>query len=337
MKYLRLLQGFVKPGIVSKRCLHLSPGHEGTKFEALVSEAEALYSAEEKHAIVTTLNNASLQELDEYGGISQVQAKKIIQYRTKRRFESIAELLNLDRISFKTVESMCSSLLSQKFTSKKSKVRSIATNPPISASQCQSVKSLVAMSLRQDYITLAHLDRSFRVLDWKRELLFGKTAPKYDHVNFLLAVQNFVKRLPDADIYIMENKLLRYQVKPHMWALILNLRTVEAMLAVLLNSHIRSDNCENAEVAQRLFVLKKDAASSYFDMLIGSEAISGQNILLDLLHGKTVCDVSVQVPPHLIENYLRMNSVEREQMCGCFLDALAFYKIVIFKSSKEDR
>lgn len=146
----------------------------------------------------------------------------------------------------------------------------------------------------------------------------------------ILQVNLLVQRLPKADIYTFENKVLRYQTQPRLVPLALNLRTIEAMTTTLLNAPLY----ELDSVKLKTYTLKKPVVSAYFGLKVGSEHVSGQTIIANMLDGKVVHNMKVSVPGDLKARYLMMSAAQKEQMCTCLLQALVFYNLIIFKKSK---
>ncbi|XP_014673944.1 PREDICTED: transcription elongation factor, mitochondrial-like [Priapulus caudatus] len=300
-----------------------------TEFDEIRVKAEQMYSKEEGDIIVNVLNTSTVEELKVYRAISQASAKKILQYRTKRNFQTVSELLNIDRMSFNAVKNICDNVLhgSKEESGKKAIVATCT--PAITNRECQNVESLVSMDLQQDWVTFVHMDRQFNVLEWYREPLLGAKPPKYNHALFLQCINNFVRKLPKADIYTFENKVLRYQTQPRLVTLAMNMRTIEAMVTALLSVDVEGD------LQQKVYTLKNNVVSQYFQLMVGGERVSGQQVVGKLLEGYTVNDIDLIVPERLRASYQQMMAPQREQMCASLMQALVFYKLVVFKKSKQ--
>ncbi|KAL3210849.1 hypothetical protein MRX96_052119, partial [Rhipicephalus microplus] len=126
-------------------------------------------------------------------------------------------------------------------------------------------------------------------------------------------VQQVLKQLPKASLYVVEQKSQRPKVEV---AQSQSQLTVQAMMVALL-SH-------GKKLQPQVVSVKSSAIANLFNLNVGSERVSGQGTLK-----KLVDDGTISFQGNLKGVYLKETPVNKEHYCGVLLLARAFYVLAM--------
>ncbi|KAH8030394.1 hypothetical protein HPB51_006826 [Rhipicephalus microplus] len=176
----------------------------------------------------------------------------------------------------------------------------------------QSITDILAIDVSPPFMTWAHVTRDNFVLALDRvQFLDDKAKPHlYNHYE---AVQQVLKQLPKASLYVVEQKSQRHKVEV---AQSQSQLTVQAMMVALL-SH-------GKKLQPQVVSVKSSAIANLFNLNVGSERVSGQGTLK-----KLVDDGTISFQGNLKGVYLKETPVNKEHYCGVLLLARAFYVLAM--------
>ncbi|KAL5019158.1 hypothetical protein ScPMuIL_004880 [Solemya velum] len=285
---------------------------------------DTVYNMEDRKRILSSINTCSEEELLSTRLFTRTKSKAIINYREKNgAFENLNSLLSVPGIGLLGLQRACDVL--KKLDAKglqilHEKSAAVQVYPHLSKAKQKTVESVVAMDIQGDRVTWAKVSRDLHVDDWNQSLIFDRPFLRYDHVLFHNSVKKFLEQLPEASLYIMENKVYRY-TNIRIVPFITNLRILEAVIVTLLNG---AD--EN-----KIYLMKSQILSSFFNLSVGGERVSGKHIVQDIIDEKSTMANGVILPSHLVNVYSQYDAIQQDKFASCLLLAIALYKLVILK------
>ncbi|XP_023217605.1 uncharacterized protein LOC111619994, partial [Centruroides sculpturatus] len=144
---------------------------------------------------------------------------------------------------------------------------------------------------------------------------------------------DLVSRIPEADIYLMEQKRLRAKHLTHVPYMIRQ----TALESFILSQFKHSEDILPTHL--KVVTIKSSSLSSVFQIQVGNERVTSQDIIHKLLNKETVPFLpslpKMSFGPALRELYFRSNLTDREFMCNSLLLCLAFYEHIVFKAENN--
>ena len=123
----------------------------------------------------------------------------------------------------------------------------------------------------------------------------------------------------------MEQKYLRIKDKK-MSEFLSNLQILQWIIITTLNLK-RGKNV--------IYMMNPRIIDRMFDLSVGGERVSNKYIILDIagkkLVGKKNFFNDVEIPRHLMVNYLQNGDIEQDKLTTSLLQGLAFYKSILYK------
>ncbi|KAK8757609.1 hypothetical protein V5799_004766, partial [Amblyomma americanum] len=174
------------------------------------------------------------------------------------------------------------------------------------------ISDIVAIDVSPPYLTWTHVTRENTVVALERVKFLEDKARPHLYI-YYDAVQQVLKQLPTANLYVVEQKQQR--PKGGEVAHTQSQLTVQAMLVALL-SHGKL-------LQPQVVSVKSSAITNLFNLNVGNERVSGQETLR-----KLVDEGTLDLQGKLKSAYFKETSVNREHLCGVMLLARAFYMLI---------
>uniref|UniRef100_G3MT18 Uncharacterized protein n=1 Tax=Amblyomma maculatum TaxID=34609 RepID=G3MT18_AMBMU len=271
------------------------------------------YTREQQDQILKVLNNSSEKELRKLA-IGPSNVMRILHHREENcGFNSMDHVGSISGIQARGLARICEAILyGKKPQEKRLPDRGSSIIPPLTLERMQGVSDIVAIDVSPPYLTWTHVTRDNCVLALERvKFLEDKARPHlYAYYD---AVQQVLKLLPTASLYVVEQKLQR--PKSGEVAHSQSQLTVQAMLVALL-SHGKL-------VQPQVVSVKSSAITNLFDLNVGNERVSGQETLR-----KLVDEGTLNLQGKLRSAYFKETSINRECLCGVLLLARGFYTLI---------
>lgn len=271
------------------------------------------YTREQQDQILRVLNNSSEKELRKLS-ISPLNVMRILHHREENSgFASMDHVGAIDGMQTRGLARICEAILyGKKPQERRPPDRGNSIIPLITLDRIESVTDILAIDVSPPFMTWAHVTRDNFVLALDRvQFLDEKTRPHL--YNYYDAVQQVLKQLPSASLYVVEQKAQRHKGEvAHSQSQL----TVQAMLVALL-SH-------GKQLQPQVISIKSSAITNLFGLNVGSERVSGQGTLKKLVE-----DGTISFQGNLKSIYFKETSVNREHYCGVLLLARAFYMLAM--------
>ncbi|KAJ9592701.1 hypothetical protein L9F63_015618, partial [Diploptera punctata] len=311
---------------------------------------QSRYNNKEEDEILQVINNYSSDELSRFD-ITRSRITNLQRFRRKRGpFSTLSEILEVDGLGVKVLERLCDSILkysSQEYDihdeseivkhlkalNRKSKIQVVT--PPINHEQLTKMKTAVGVHIGGSAVTWTHMDQSGNVLDWNiYNLEFESKRP---HVTDLFEVAKEISNnIGIGDIYVLEDKGVS-SVSPIQQpaSIRVNLQNFQlsAILLALLNVTHQKEKVEPV-MEHAVYFLRSQLPARLFKSIVGSERVSAQSIVLDIISQNTESyDCSdVNISDKLKEMYLNRASMEKENLCWSLLLIMTFMDIVVHRN-----
>ncbi|KAL3206345.1 hypothetical protein MRX96_052841 [Rhipicephalus microplus] len=247
------------------------------------------YTREQQDQILRVLNNSSEKELRKLS-ISPLNVMRILNHREENSgFTSMDHVGAIDGLQTRSLARICEAILhGKKPQERRPPDRGNSIIPVIPQERIESITDILAIDFLDD-----------------------KAKPHlYNHYE---AVQQVLKQLPKASLYVVEQKSQRHKVEV---AQSQSQLTVQAMMVALL-SH-------GKKLQPQVVSVKSSAIANLFNLNVGSERVSGQGTLK-----KLVDDGTISFQGNLKGVYLKETPVNKEHYCGVLLLARAFYVLAM--------
>ncbi|KAH6925008.1 hypothetical protein HPB50_027160 [Hyalomma asiaticum] len=289
------------------------------------------YTREQQDQILRVLNNSSEKELRKLS-ISPLNVMRILHHREENSgFANMDHVGAIDGMQTRGLARICEAILYGKKPQERrppdrgNSIIPLITLDRIEASRfccclgnCRtplrtvSVTDILAIDVSPPFITWAHVTRENFVLALDRvQFLDEKMRPHL--YNYYDAVQQVLRQLPSASLYVVEQKAQRHKGEvAHSQSQL----TVQAMLVALL-SH-------GKQLQPQVISIKSSAITNLFSLNVGNERVSGQGTLKKLVE-----DGTISFQGNLKSIYFKETSVNREHYCGVLLLARAFYMLAM--------
>ncbi|XP_065307590.1 transcription elongation factor, mitochondrial-like [Dermacentor albipictus] len=269
------------------------------------------YTREQQDQILRVLNNSSEKELRKLS-ISPLNIMRILHHREENSgFASMEHVGAIDGMQTRGLARICETILyGKKPQEKRLPDRGNSIIPELTMERIESVSDIVAIDVSPPFMTWAHVTCDHFVLALERvQFLEDKVQPHL--YNYYDAVQQVLRQLPPASLYVVEQKAQRHKGE---LAQSQSQLTVQAMLVALL-SH-------GKQLQPQVISIKSSAITNLFDLNVGNERVSGQGMLKKLVDAGVI-----SFQGNLRSAYFKETSVNREYFCGVLLLARAFYML----------
>lgn len=163
------------------------------------------------------------------------------------------------------------------------------------------------------------------------------------HISQLcMELSQVANRLPESDVYIMDDHIkLQHFRKANTQKKMSEIIQMGQQLAILVTLLQNKNSHDLAEELQpNVFSMNYSTVARLYDLLVGHEATSTENIIRNILNNsnKTHVDGHDSLPIEFNENikntYFKMYPVERECLGKSMLIGLTFVRLGLLKASK---
>ncbi|KAF6203397.1 hypothetical protein GE061_003816 [Apolygus lucorum] len=296
---------------------------------------DRVYTSEQRDEVIDRLNSVrtdeAVRKLLGYKLTSNIETHLL----NKGNFTKLEELLKVPSVGPKTIRNVCDKLLgissndeAMSTVKARRRSRSSATlvTPLLSDEIRTTAKILVTIVIELTSISWAQVDiRKKYLLDWQTVEVDRSIVSLKDIV---LQAAELEKLLPDADLYILEdptpgsvNSRSNYQLKSH--------------FTCSLATSIHNKREENGEF--KLAFVKNKLVEKHFKATVGSETISLQPLMNDVIEQKVFLGRSTLYVSQEQVNYLKsQESLKREQISRAALLAISCIDLVLAKSVSFD-
>ncbi|XP_049577299.1 transcription elongation factor, mitochondrial [Syngnathus scovelli] len=307
------------------------PCEEDDDGEGPAAPLDACYSSEQRDAILTLLNNASLTEL---AGVKLLRGRKsanIVEYRSKHGpFKTLESVVNVPLLKHKSALVVFESILNP---GKRKRVRiqlAKFIRPEVDRSWLEDANSIVSLVCATNRIAWAHVGRGMSVMDWQHLDCPNFLKGTYMASSYLNDVSAVVSLLPSADFYIIEKPSISVQ-NTALFPVMAHLRAVEAMLFALLEPR---NFPQDTNIPPRVLNMMRTAVGRHFGLMVGESRTSGAQVVRRLMTESVTQKMPrINFPPELLvkyRNWFQMSSRRGggEELCDALLQALAFYELL---------
>ncbi|XP_064638801.1 transcription elongation factor, mitochondrial-like isoform X2 [Lineus longissimus] len=323
----------VQDSILCQRSFCNMPDDSSDEFEYTSNPS---FTPEQSDKILECFNIWPADSLSNLKYFSQLKADTLVEYREQfGLFEKISDVQSVPGFGVLGLKKLCKAILAnemkvKKITRKsgpKSTVNSIC-HPRIPASKCLGISNVMALDLQQDQISWVHMDKHMCVLDWHQTVIFDHPPTRYDHALWHQKISSAVSRLPEADIYLLENRIYRYpslRVVPFITAL----RIIESIVITLLNKDYQETENHNVHM------MKPHSIAGHFNLNIGGERVSGQHIVRDIINRSSTLAGQVTVNNEHADYFLGLEHQNQESLSRALLLSILFYQKVVASTKAE--
>lgn len=187
------------------------------------------------------------------------------------------------------------------------------------------IKSVVGLHIQLNTISWANLDVDGNNLtSWSSETF--DNLSKTSLVPLINTVINIISRLPNADAYVLEADTYTSinKIKPALFAY--HIQRQQAITTIISVLAMRRRLNDNSSAIHNFYMLQARSPARLFNLIVGSETVSADPIIADILSGKKIAPA---LPPininNEIYNYYRGNDYETcKMMQSALLVTLAF-------------
>ncbi|KAK4321192.1 hypothetical protein Pmani_007997 [Petrolisthes manimaculis] len=303
------------------------------------------YTTDEQTHILTRVNQITADELSRLKLTKRV-IQRIVRSKTKvGNYRELPELLNIDGLGVRDVESLCDALLytvcqqqeshNEPELLRSSILKKRLIKPRLSSEALQRVETVVGLNVTAGFLGWANIHRSgvIQNLDTVPLLTSGS---RYDLPRIYDRVMEVGEGIPKADVYVWEegNSTGHLIKAPHSTLIIaLQLAQIRGMLTVLLESRceVEKHNDRNTKNTNLIF-MKDFLVPRLFKLQRGEERQSPLSLSDKLMEGRD--DVlpwleALEVDGETQHRYFDMETHTRRYTASAVLVALAFQQVVI--------
>lgn len=291
---------------------------------------KSLFTETERTNILNYFNTSSPEQLARRVKLRISKAEKIVKYRQENgNFSELHQIIEAPGLGSAGLTVACKEYLKDATDSEKkfqdARRRSKAVYPPVPVTILEKMEDLVTLDIQYDSIFWSKINRQLQVEDWKQTLLFDTPMLKIDHADINDQINKALEEIPEASIYVMEQKYFRFKDKK-MSEFITNLQIIQWIIITTINLK-RGKNV--------IYMMNPRIIDRMFDLSVGGERVTNKYIILDIagkkLTGKNKFFNDVAIPRHLMVNYLQNGDVEQDKLTTSLLQGLAFYKSTLYK------
>uniref|UniRef100_A0A0A9W4P9 Transcription elongation factor, mitochondrial n=1 Tax=Lygus hesperus TaxID=30085 RepID=A0A0A9W4P9_LYGHE len=298
---------------------------------------DRVYTSEQRDVVIDRLNLVRTDE-DVRKLLGHKLATNIETHLHKNgNFTKLEELLKVPAIGPKTIRNVCDKLLgispsnegkttSKVNSGKRSRTSANLVSPLLPDEICATAKILVSIVLDLTSISWAYVDTKTKyLLDWKTVEIDSTIVSLKDIVVKAAELQ---KLFPDADLYILEdpapgsmNSRSHHHLKSH--------------FVCSLATSIHNQREKNGDF--KLAFVKNKLVEKHFKATVGSETISLQPFMNDVIEQKVVLGRSTLYVPQEHVNYMKSQEpLVREQLSRAVLLAISCIDLVLTKAELFD-
>lgn len=268
-------------------------------------------------------------------------------------FAEVNDLLSLDGFGHKVVEKFCESVLTTPPNDgKKKKDTSQYYSPKLREDVRKRIKSCLGVNVTVNNISWAKLTlnsdptKPMKFTAWSDYAIDDKKL----HLVDLVSITKLIcADMPQADAYVLETPPVSQPTLPGKNVTHVNVNLQRSQLigmTALGLLHKQQETIEPAIPSQQVFFLRNFLPSRVFRTLVGSERVSTENAVLDLLRyefsgaelaaSDTIPSLAGQVTasPEIRKFYEGAEGYRRDHLGQAFLTALCFARLCVLRCDK---
>ncbi|XP_055855489.1 uncharacterized protein LOC129918789 [Episyrphus balteatus] len=312
------------------------------------------FTEQERNQILDLLNSKTIDSLSKYD-ISKAKLNKVEAWKLKHgKFQNINEILHVDTFSIKIAEKFYKSLLGEEPIKKSTRKAAPFVIPILPETQIQEINSCVSINIGVSSVIWSRLelnkDGPCNLTHWERHDINDKKLHLRDLIERCLYVDYLI---PKADCYIFENPQIAQSSAPGN-AEQVNINVQRSQLLAILGYALASRNTSTERSKPNIFYLKRFLAARLFQQLIGTERVSAEKAILNLMRTyyniEDMVDTedlpenenetfssrgNVYFPDELRVMYKEAERYNREFLGQALLLNLAFVRLVLLKDAKS--
>lgn len=195
------------------------------------------------------------------------------------------------------------------------------------------IKSVLGIYVWGDKISWAKINDQCTLTHWNCQT-FENTS-KVSSAPLINLVINIVATMPHADAYVMEADayVSLGKLKSADYLIHVQRQQVIAVILSILEMRRRANDIQMTSL-NKFYTLQARTSSRRFNLFLGSETISSEHILDDILDGKIFKTYPnlppVIIPQEIVRQYKSHDLITREQLRSVFLVTLAFADLIKF-------
>ncbi|XP_050666395.1 transcription elongation factor, mitochondrial isoform X2 [Leptidea sinapis] len=317
------------------------------------------YTEIQKQHILDTINS-DLSTLSRYD-ITKGRSKKIFQWiNCNGPIKSISDVEIIDSFSEKHAQKLFDSIIQEKVkpvaieTNVLKNIKGRVLHPSLSDAVIQAAKSVLTVYINVNSASWTLIDKDrYEVLDWQYQGIEHPENKKFQLSDILEISWKIVNKLPKADIYVMkaESTSLRGSgsdpSNPKVLAVNLQKFQMISMIVALLSTRANdtedswssdsSDKSQNKRFRPNVYFLRSSLPFRVYGTLIGNERVaSDQTVETIIRDARRTTDCShVYLSDELKSMFLSQMDLERDMMAQCFLFALTFMDLCVYKNKQK--
>uniref|UniRef100_A0A0B6Y0D0 Transcription elongation factor, mitochondrial n=2 Tax=Arion vulgaris TaxID=1028688 RepID=A0A0B6Y0D0_9EUPU len=236
-------------------------------------------------------------------------------------FVTLKDLELIKKIGPRSLKNICKQLAMEDNSPSKELIKNEDTlrqfiTPELTPSFIESISTVTSMEVCIDSVCYLTMSRDMHVVEWNHINLQGSNQQKQVPSQILDQAYHVLDHLPKSSIVLMENRITR-KITPLYLQYIFFIGRLQMALQTLINEDLRTSG------QHKVFHIKDSFLIKTFDLRVGSERVSGQNIMRDVQNDQSSQNVSVA--SKFWHRYNRLESdILRERYASCFLLSLAF-------------
>ncbi|KAF7991517.1 hypothetical protein HCN44_008888 [Aphidius gifuensis] len=312
------------------------------------------FSPEEENLVVNIINNCTADDLEKYS-INKNQIKKLLAHRNENgKFKVFDDLLTVQSIPslIKLSKSIIDGGKKSKNNTSTSTSTSTSINKNIVTPSIDSLEKFaksLGLHILGDTISWTALDIDGNLKNWQSHSFENQS--KTNLVPLVNSIIEIALKIPDADAYIMEadsytslGKLKSSAYYYHLQrqqviATIISVLCMRRQYKYNMNDvSVSSDDKLKSSMLHNFYTMQPRSPARLFNLIVGSEVVSNESIISDILLGKKIENLSalpsVNVDSTIMFNYRKSDQATRNLMNTSLLLTLSFIHLLRTNISK---
>lgn len=295
--------------------------------------------------------------------VSKARALKLIAWRSKHGpFKNVEDILELDGFGEIVLEKFCTSIVKYRNVEEDKIEQSKEISSRKYSQYCQpsldetfriQLKSCLGINITMDRISWAKITKK----DSNGPMTFNEWddyefGDKRLHLSDLaINVKKICDKLPVADAYVLETPIAAQPALPGKNVIQLNINVQRSQIIGMLGLGLlykRQETLNPEDLSQHVFFLKNFLPARLFRTKIGSERVSTENTVLELLRyqynledrnskieQKNSFVSQVNASLDVREVFEQSDEFRRDHLGQAFLIAMTFMKLCVLKSPES--
>ncbi|XP_065161611.1 transcription elongation factor, mitochondrial isoform X2 [Atheta coriaria] len=310
------------------------------------------FTDEEEAKILSIINQENTDQLLKFD-MTRGRVKNLEMWRIKNGpFHSLSEILEVEGLGEKVLERLCNSIILNKTNDNNLKTaqgnRKQLVTPPFDTTTLTRLQSAVGIHACATGVSWAKLNKDTNeVDDWNFQDFSFLPKKMLSTETYDIAVE-ILKRLPDADVYVMEaTPTISPQNPQATKALPAYNQHMEltSMLLALINSSgkhgcigkLEGGGLKNGEYdisRNKVYFLRAYLSARLFKTLVGNERVSSGAIISKLLDGHDDLPCTAITTKGLIKSeFMSQSSVHKDLLGHALMLIVSFMNLCVYKNA----